>query len=62
MAGNVPSWELMFRSVWQSCRAQSRDCRGGTREENGEARIDAMKKETRKEKGREGKEKRNERD
>jgi len=29
----------MFRSVWQSCRAQSRDCRGGTQEEEREARA-----------------------
>lgn len=54
MVEEVPSWELMFRSVWQSCRAQSRNCRGGTpRRKEEKTRGRHGKKETaRKEKGR----------
>lgn len=37
----------MFRGVWQSCRAQSRDCRGGTRRGRvKESASPAMEKET----------------
>lgn len=52
MAGKVPSWELMFRSVWQSCRAQSRDCRGGTRKEERERRAVRGRERNKKTRGR----------